>query len=234
MPATVSLKHDIAPATLSSSGPGARNLNGQRLGRKGLVTRERLINAASELVLTEAIGDVTLSAVAKRASLGLTSIYAYFSDLTELLLAVLEPVMAEARSTLWPLLQNRWSDETLGEDCTRFVAAYLDIWAKHSRILHLRNSLADQGDLRMRIHRVSATRPIIEMMTGQMVGVGASLDNQAAAMASMLMTGIERAVTVATDESMQDIYGDGTGPRPARVLQPAAHLLELAIRDSRG
>ena len=48
----------------------SHNLNGQRLGRKGRDTRERIIAAAQE-ILTEPIEDglITLSEVARRASI---------------------------------------------------------------------------------------------------------------------------------------------------------------------
>src|SRR3546814_7831821 len=84
---------------------------------------------------------VTLSAVARRASLGMTSLYNYFTDLTELLLAVLEPVMATAEKSYLALLRDRWPDDELFDCCYRFVRAYHDFWLLHSRLLHMRNAL---------------------------------------------------------------------------------------------
>ncbi|MFT3966240.1 MAG: TetR/AcrR family transcriptional regulator, partial [Sphingobium sp.] len=66
------------------------NLYGQRLGRKGRETRDRIISAANGLLARPEPVQVTLSAVAREASLGMTTLYLYFSDLTELLSAVLE------------------------------------------------------------------------------------------------------------------------------------------------
>src|SRR5690349_300939 len=70
----------------------SHNLAGQRLGRKGRDTRDRIIAAAVELIYCSPADPLTLSAVARQANLGMTSLYNYFGDLPELLAAVLEPV----------------------------------------------------------------------------------------------------------------------------------------------
>ena len=51
----------------------------------------------------------------------------------------------------------------------------------------------------------------------------------ASAMATMVMTGIERSITVATDQFLPKLIG-----RPLeRFLKPGARLMEMAIRDMR-
>jgi len=68
------------------------NLQGQKLGRKGRVTRERILEAALALIEDADAEPLSLSAVARRADLRISSIYTYFADLTELFLTVLDPV----------------------------------------------------------------------------------------------------------------------------------------------
>jgi len=77
--------------------PLSHNLNGQRLGRKGRDTRARILAATNELLAGPIDTPISLSAVARQASLGMTSLYQYFTDLTELLLALLEPLMTDER-----------------------------------------------------------------------------------------------------------------------------------------
>ena len=212
----------------------SRNLNGQRLGRKGRVTRERIIAAAADLISQGEGSTISLSAVARNASLGMTSVYLYFNDLTEVLLAVLEPVMAEAEQAFLERLRSRWPDEALAEHCLGFVRGYHEFWERNAPILHLRNRLADAHDLRMLSHRIEATQPVIGLLAEQMAVNPADEDAAASAMASMLMTGIERAATVATDDVFSGhLAPEGMPVRPARFLMPAARLLELAIRDHR-
>ena len=68
----------------------SHNLNGQRLGRKGRDTRDRIVAVTTEL-LSEPLEDglITLSEVARRADIRMGTLYLYFADLTELVFAVL-------------------------------------------------------------------------------------------------------------------------------------------------
>ena len=210
-----------------------RNLSGQKMGRKGRVTRERIL--AATVALLEAGGDepITLSAVARGASLGMTSLYNYFTDLTELLLAVLEPVMATAEEAYLAKLREFWPDEELAERCFDFVSSYHRFWANHSRLLHLRNSMADQRDERMILHRIESTQPVIALIVGQMHGSVAEGQTPASGMATMVMTGIERSITVATDQFLPKLIGRPFGGNEERFLKPGARLMEMAILDMR-
>ncbi len=234
-----------APAVgAASSGPAgadapgaslSHNLAGQRLGRKGRDTRERILAAAAELIESGPVDQLSLSAVARGASLGLTSVYNYFADLTELLLALLEPVMASAETSYLALLRQRWPDDEIAARCEAFVLAYHQFWARHSRLLHLRNSMADMLDARMMQHRVEATQPIIALLVAQMDAETAAANSRSAAfgLATMVMIGIERSVTIVTDRRLHDVLGWGAGDDEGRYVQPGVRLMELAVRDMR-
>lgn len=213
----------------------SHNLNGQKLGRKGQQTRERILAAAIALIDESGDAPISLSAVARRASLGMTSLYVYFADLTELLLAVLEPVMQQGGEDqgFFRLLADYWEDDRLEQECRTFIEAYFAFWTKHSRILHLRNSMADQYDERMMSARVRSAQPMIAMFRKQLGLPGEPLSNAAGDMASILMTGIERAVTVATDPVTPRFIEREFGARHTNVVDPLSRLLVLAIRDSR-
>jgi AcrR family transcriptional regulator len=210
----------------------SHNLNGQKLGRKGRGTRERILAATAELLEGPEDEAITMSAVARKASLGMTSLYNYFTDFTELLLAVLEPVIAEGESAFMGMLRERWPDEQLGERCYAFMRAYHDFWARNSRLLHLRNAMADNRDERMLIHRVRSTMPVITLLAAQM-GDPEERDGLPRGMATVLMTGIERTVTVATDSRLTGLFGADRRREPDHYLRPEARLMELAIRDTR-
>src|SRR6201995_3065199 len=97
-------KEDFGEALMAKSAfssvenePLSHNLLGQRLGKKGRDTRERILAATERLLAGPPDAPITLSAVAREASLGMTSLYLYFNDLTELLLAQLSATMSLAR-----------------------------------------------------------------------------------------------------------------------------------------
>lgn len=225
------LSPTLAAAVSDACAAVSHNLNGQKLGRKGRVTRERIVAAALEL-FSENDELVTLGSVARRAGLGLTSLYNYFTDLTELLLAVLEPVMATAESSYLAVLRDRWPEAQLYESCYAFVHSYHAFWARNSQLLHMRNSLADRHDDRMMMHRVNSTRPIIELLVWQM-DEDVVPGRRNTSMASMLMTGIERSITLVTDRDLRALVRMPPDLSEDRYLQAGARLLELAIGDAR-
>jgi len=212
----------------------SHNLNGQKLGRKGRITRERILAATVELLEESADTPISLSAVARRASLGMTTLYIYFSDLTELLLAVLEPIRAEAECTFIDIVRDYWTDDELETMCRRYIEAYYAFWTKHSRILHLRNNMSDQYDERMVDARVRSAQPAIAFFRRQLMPEGVPVSVEADNMASVLMTAIERAVTVATDPVMPALLERKFGPRHTSVVEPLTRIILLAIRDLRG
>jgi AcrR family transcriptional regulator len=227
-----SVKTDDSSAKIV--GESTHNLNGQRLGRKGRDTRERIIAAAQRLLSDPEAAPLTLSAVAREVSLGMTSLYNYFADLNELLLALLEPVMAEAESAYIVKLRSHWPDETLNQHCLDYVEAFYAFWARNARLLHLRNSIADFRDDRMARQRVLAATPVIELFVVQMGKDPTTLRSEAFGMATVLYTGIERVVSVATDANMQSLLQGNFLQNIEHYLHSEARLLELGIRDYRG
>lgn len=211
----------------------SHNLHGQKLGRKGRVTRERIIAATCELLEESPDLSLSLSAVARRANVGMTSVYLYFSDLTELLLAVLEPVMEEAEQSYMALLREYWPDARLEECCLRFMQGAYAFGEKHARILHLRNAMADQYDDRMIVWRVRAAQPILALIARQLGLEDRPPSQEATALASVLMSGMERAMMVATDPLMPASMARVFGPRDKQVIEPLARILALSARDAR-
>jgi AcrR family transcriptional regulator len=219
----------------------SHNLVGQRLGRKGRDTRERILAAAAKLLAEPSGQAITLSAVAREASLGMTALYLYFRDLSELLGAVLEPVMASVDDAYLAQLRETWADETLGEHTLRFVEAYHAFWARHTTILHLRNLYSDNGDARMRAMRHTGITPVIRLIAQQMEADPKATDSPAFHMATVLLTGLERLATVSTDPGFPTMGEPGTPPRPKdvvdaqvrKMVRSQARLLEIAIADGR-
>lgn len=209
------------------------NLNGQRLGRKGRDTRDRIIEVAQEIIAEYDEAQITISEVARRTNLRMASLYVYFADLTELGLAVLEPVMAESETSYLALLRTHWPDAELGARCEQFVQGFYHFWQRHSGILHLRNTMADRKDSRMTEHRINAARPVIALIVRQMGHDPADTGSPAVGMATVLYMGFERAVNIATDKHFGDAMGERFAPNATHYMNAEARLLELAIKDYR-
>ena len=211
------------------------NLLGQRLGRKGRDTRQRILDGLARRLAQDEVAPVSLSAVAREASVAMTTLYIYFADISELVLAALEPVFEDVRS-LEALLRPRWSDEHLAQCCRAYLVEHEAFWGRHSRILHLRNSIADDGDRRLLRSRNNLARPQIDGLIRQMDGDPAAFESVCYHMAVAVITGIERVSTTVTSPlyaiTLQEA-GIGLSTTPPAQLTAAARMLELAIRDQR-
>ncbi len=211
----------------------SHNLNGQKLGRKGRDTRERILAATTEL-LADPDAQVSLSAVARKAGLGMTSLYNYFGDLTELLLAILEPIMATGEQVYLHHLRVRWPDDELGDHCATFIREYYGFWRDHTRILHLRNTISeDNREERMVQHRIRTGIPMLRMFTQQMGGDPDDTASPAYAMAAALFTGLDRLIAVRTITEWTTELRSDFQPNIDLQLLAEARLLQLAIRDAR-
>ena len=217
----------------------SHNLLGQRLGRKGLETRERII-AAALLLLDGPVSDVpiTLSSVAREASVGMTTLYLYFPDLGELVLAALVRVMDTAEAAFLSRLRSYWPDDQIEVNCLDFLTAHYAFWQRHSRILHMRNSFADASDLRFLEYRNKVSYPLISILVRQMDGNPADIGSPGFALATILLTSFERIATVVTNPNFHAALTHNISPeeeeaRLTRLLEAEARLIALAIRDER-
>lgn len=210
------------------------NLNGQRLGRKGRETRERIIHAAIRLLENHGTEPFALASIAREASLGMSSLYNYFNDASELMIAVLEPVMATADAAYMEVVRNYWPDDVVRDKCTEFWCTYLEFWNRHAALLHHRNQMSDAGDVRMLRYRFEAVYPLLERIQFQLgLGDGTEPGEFTRSTAAVLITGIERTMTVQTKPNYKELMGVD-GPRVSYdMVGASARLLELAIRDSR-
>ena len=210
------------------------NLQGQKLGRKGRITRERILAVARELIEEPGSGDFSISAVARRADLRVSSIYNYFPDLTDLFVTVMEPVIRESQVGYLSIIESYWPDDELEQKCDEFVGAFHSFWERNVRYLHLRNTLAQQHNPRVLSQRINAARSVVGLLKVQMGAPDVNDGEITQDMASVLYAGMERVVTIVTDEKLEAPYPpDIERSFGKRTLKQQARLLVLAIRAER-
>jgi AcrR family transcriptional regulator len=175
----------------------SHNLRDQRLGPKGRKTREKLLTTAFNMLASSSDMPIILSNVAREASVALTTLYLYFPDIGELLLAVLDRVMDSAEEAFIDRLRRRWPDASLQNSCFDFLLAHYQFWRRHSRVLLMRNSLADSGDIRFVKYRYQlSSQPLIQLLVLQMDSELERENKRCWRIANLLLTGIERTATI--------------------------------------
>jgi AcrR family transcriptional regulator len=216
----------------------SHNQMGQKLGRKGLETRERIISAMLSMLQYTDNQPVTLTAIANVAEVRLTNLYRYFPDLGSLLLAALDRVMATADTAFLNQLRHRWDEENLDADCIAFLQAHFRFWAHNARLLHLRNTLADNKDERVIEYRNVTIKPAILLLAQQLSAKSNSMicpENHLTAI--VLHTGIERLATVLTnpllDPFIKHPRGGSEDTYRQDLILAEAEILSVTVRERR-
>lgn len=213
----------------------SHNAAGQRLGRKGQETRERILAAALRLFEDPLAPPVTLTSVAREASISLTNFYLYFPDFVDLVLALLDRVMTDSQADYIDVMRIRWSDDDLSGRCLLFLEEHYQFWRRHTRLLHLRNTLSE-SDTRVMEYRQRAIQPILQFLAMQM-DHGTGQGFTCADLAMVLLIGFERTATIVTAPKFEVLAQEqsdlANGRIVDRLIRGEARILELAIRDCR-
>ena len=213
------------------------NLSGQRLGPKGQGTRERIMQAMMCLLDRGDATPITLSAIAREAGVGMSTLYLYFPDLGELLLAVVARVIDQLAVPFAERLGTPWPDSMLEASCAAFVRAHFDFWQRYARMLQMMNSFADTRDPRFLQRRQAMAAPVIEQLARQMnPPAGADMQDYADC-ATVLLIGLERisSVVVKPDFDVDAGLANKTQRRAYidRLVRAQADLLHVMIREMR-
>lgn len=216
----------------------SHNAIGQRLGPKGQKTRERILAGALTLLEREDESAITLTSVAREAAVGMTTLYLYFPDLGDLVLAALMRVMDDAGAAFADQLRTRWGDGELEARALDFTWAHYHFWRRHARLLYIRNRYADAGDDRFVQYRIRVSRPLIALLERQMdIAPGAAPCD--AAFAMVVLTGLERTATVMVNPRpyaasvAADIGADVPERTIGNLIAAEAQLIALAVRHAR-
>jgi AcrR family transcriptional regulator len=204
----------------------AFNKSGQLLGPKGSRTRLRIVEATEKL-LADANGvEPTLAEVAGAASISAPTFYLYFTDVGEVVLAVVEQ-LAPRLDPLLALLDEPWPADQLFQRAKHFVEAYFDYWLGNAPQLRVRNQRADQGDARFVALRMTATDVLIAALSRKIAErpVAGGLPCAPRDTATVLVTALERLATT----FVLKLY-PGTGDRPDDTVGALANLIGLAVR----
>ena len=137
-----------------------KNINklGQSIGPKGNDSRQRLLQAARELLISNK--RVTVADITNLSGLSPSAFYVYFSNIDDVLLA-LANLAADDMSEIHAILDESWDKDRLGELSQRFIRAFYTYWGRHREVLAMRNFQSDLGNINFEAARRKAAMPIV-------------------------------------------------------------------------
>lgn len=166
------------------------NKHGQKMGRKGQLTRKRIMEKALQLIKNTSYKDVTVADVAFEAGTSTSSFYVYFNDIEDVLFACIQDAAQDMNSIL-VILEQDWTRENIRSKVHEFIDEYMKLWEKHTTELLIRNIEADQGNLRFAQLRFQSVKAIIEGLERKITETQPDVKNTYP-LAVVLFTAIER------------------------------------------
>jgi AcrR family transcriptional regulator len=203
-------------------------LDGRSLGRRGALTRRRLLDATSVLLETHGIRVLRVVDIAREVGSSPATFYQYFPDVETAVLALAE----EAGDEIVPLaarLDRPW-DATRGlDDARALVDGFVDYWDRHRAVLRTRNLAAQEGDERFRDVRHRTLSEFMARLTAKIAEArsdGHVVDEMSPLAASAALVAlIER--MAAFHKELEDI-----GISRADVVETTARIIHQTVVGS--
>jgi AcrR family transcriptional regulator len=201
--------------------PESINKSGQLLGRKGLNTRLRVIEATERLLVQSRGLPPPLSMIAPEAKISPPTFYLYFSDVPDAIYATVERISERLRPVV-DLLSQPWDVARAYDHANDFIDAFFGYWSANSAVLRARNHLADEGNERFvqaRLHSIDelsaqlATKLRPALVQGKVVATPDEL-------ARTMLISIERIATI----TVLNLY-----PTKARDLRASKQALAFQL-----
>lgn len=128
-----------------------RAVDGRVPGRRGMATRERLLDHTNQLLATTSYRDLKVVDIAREAGTSPATFYQYFPDAESAVLALADRLIGEGgeRLTL-PIRNATWEGRAAYDACEDMSGAFLEFWQDHSALMAVIDLAALEGDERFR------------------------------------------------------------------------------------
>jgi len=176
---------------------GMKNQLGQQMGRKGQVTRQRIVEKARSILAVTPLSELNSTEVAREAGVSVATFYTYYRDIDGLLLDCVREVLS-ATDRIFEALDGNWTQVDLPGHVESFVEnymAYWDIYRCELRILCLESDRGKKDFIQL---RVDLSNRIIEALGTKLKQCRPALTNHFM-LASVVYTAMERLASLDRD-----------------------------------
>jgi AcrR family transcriptional regulator len=173
--------------TTSPAASPLRAVDGRVPGRRGLATRRKLIDCTIKLLATTPYRDLKVTDITRAAGTSPATLYQYFVDLQDVLLAVAEQTTEEALQLVDLITNQPWKGAGGVRSAEALVDGFIDFWRSHRPTLRVVDLLSTEGDKRFRHQRVLMLNAITKSLAGEIRRLNPSSKVDAMAMAGVLV-----------------------------------------------
>lgn len=179
-------------ASDSIDGPEARAADGRVPGRRGMATRQRLLECTGQMLRSSAYRDIKVVDIAREAGTSPATFYQYFPDVESAVLVLAEELSAEGERFANLVGTATWRGREGYDAANELADAFLQFWEQHRPILKVIDLATFEGDVRFREIRTSflaATAEALRNAVADMRSAGRHPDDiDPAAMSGVLVS----------------------------------------------
>ena len=147
-----------------------RAADGRVPGRRGLATRQRLLDRTADMLTTTAYRDLKVVDIAREAGTSPATFYQYFPDVEAAILVLAEDMARAGSASLSELVRHgAWKGDEAYATALALADAFIDFWEEHRALLRVVDLATDEGDRRFQnirtrlLHEVTvALREVVE------------------------------------------------------------------------
>lgn len=176
----------------STDAPEARAADGRVPGRRGMATRQRLLECTARMLQTTAYRDMKVVDIAREAGTSPATFYQYFPDVESAVLVLADDLSAEGERFAALIGSTTWRGREGYDAANELADAFLRFWEQHRPILKVIDLATFEGDARFRAIRTSflaATAEALRNAVAEMREVGRHADTvDPAAMSGVLVS----------------------------------------------
>jgi AcrR family transcriptional regulator len=133
--------------------------DGRVPGRRGLATRQRLLESTAELLSTTSWRAIKVIDIAREAGTSPATFYQYFENVERAILVLAEELVEDA-AVLVEAAEGPWRGEKAWDTAVAVVEGFMDYWERHRAVLRVLDLATDEGDRRFQAMRVRALNAV--------------------------------------------------------------------------
>ncbi len=133
--------------------------DGRVPGRRGLATRQRLVDSTAELLVGTAWRSIKVIDIARQAGTSPATFYQYFENV-EAVITVLAEELVEGAGVLAGLVEGDWSEVASWATAVSVVEGFMAYWERNRAVLRVVELTTIEGDLRFQGLRVRALNAV--------------------------------------------------------------------------
>lgn len=147
-PSTADDTADPDAADPAPLGDEARAADGRRPGRRGLATRQKLLDCTTEMLGSGPYRELKVVDIARAAGTSPATFYQYFADVESAVVVLAEDMAQQSKRFAEHVRSSSWRGKAGYAAAEALVDEVIEFWAAHGPVMRVVDLATDEGDAR--------------------------------------------------------------------------------------